>query len=199
MGLRNAGFEVMGVDITNNHEYPFEFIHSDVFQLEPEFFDQFDLIWASPPCQAYSFGTEGIRNRGKEYPDLVAPTRQLLKDTGKPFIIENVAGAPIRKDIVLCGEMFGLRIVRHRHFEIEGFTVLNPLHEKHKEPLGPIAESIIGRNRSYYAQIAGHGGDSYSYSLKDWQQAIGIDWITKKEHLTQAVPPKYSEYIARYI
>ena len=117
-------------------------------------------------------------------------TRQLLLKTNRSFIIENVVGAPLRKDLRLCGQMFGLRIVRHRIFEIEGFTVLEPPHEKHIAP---------NNGRSYYAQIAGHGGNSYSFKLEDWKKAMGIHHINKKEHLTQAVPPAYSEYIAKLV
>lgn len=188
-GLSDAGFEVTGVDITDNHEYPYDFVHSNVFDLDPYWIAQFDLIWASPPCQAYSWGTR--KGRTEKFPDLVDRTRQLLQETGKSFIIENVIGAPITKNLLLCGEMFGLRVLRHRIFEIHGFRVLQPKHEKHKQPLD--------KTHSFYACVSGHGGDGYSFRLEDWQQAIGIDHITKKEHLTQAVPPKYSEYIAGYI
>jgi|SRR5580765_1688639 len=188
-GLHRASFDTVGVDITGNHQYPDRFIQEDVFNLPLDFMKEFDLIWASPPCQFYSYGTRK-HGRYKKYPDLVDRTRQLLKKTGRPFIIENVVGAPLRNDLRLCGEMFGLRIIRHRIFEIEGFTVLQPPHIKHRQPVN---------GKSYYAQIAGHGGESYSFKMEDWKKAIGINHITKKEHLTQAVPPKYSEYIAGYI
>lgn len=178
------------MDITDGHDYPYDFIWSDVFTLKPEFVSGFDLIWASPPCQQYSWSTLCRRNNGKKYPDLVGKTRELLLRTGKPFIIENVVGAPVRNDLRLCGEMFGLRVVRHRIFEIEGFTVFQPPHIEHREQLK--------NGRSYYAQIAGHGGISYSYNIEDWKQSIGVSHISKKEHLTQAVPPAYSKYIAEY-
>ena len=191
-GFISAGHEVTGVDITDNHEYPFDFIHSDVFKLKPEFFEKFDFIHASPPCQQFSWSARQWINKGYEFePDLIDRTRQLLLKTGKLFSIENVVGAPVRKDLVLCGEMFGLRVLRHRIFETHGFTVLQPLHVKHKPP--------IDRNHSYYVNLTGHGGQSYSFKLEDWHNAIGIDWITKKEHLTQAIPPAYTEYIGNYL
>lgn len=183
--------EITGVDITDDHQYPFNFIHSDVFDLSLDFLQQFDFIHASPPCQQYSFATKGIRNKGKKYPDLVAKTRQLLLKIDKPFIIENVIGAPVRKDIMLCGQMFGLRVLRHRIFETHGFTVLQPPHERHRP--------AFCKGYSYYATIAGHGGEGFSYRLEEWQKAIGIDWITNKKHLTQAIPPAYAEYISRFI
>jgi DNA (cytosine-5)-methyltransferase 1 len=181
-GLADAGFEVTGVDITDDHQYPYNFIHSDVFDLPTEFISSFDFIWASPPCQHYTWSA---RRWKKDFPDLVDKTRQLLQNSGKPYIIENVIGAPLRKDIILCGEMFGLRVIRHRIFETN-FTVFQPPHIKHRLP---------SNGRSYYACVAGHGGEGYSFKLEDWQKAMGIDWITNKKHLAQAIPPTYSKYL----
>ena len=211
-GLSEHG-QVTGVDITDNHQYPYDFIHSDVFDLRPDFFEKFDFIWASPPCQHY---IPTNKWRGNKYPDLISKTRELLHKTGKPFVIENVQGAPIRKDLRLCGEMFGLRVIRHRLFEIEGFPIIQPKHEKHKLSVmngtaigcwsGGVKPGFWGnkekqrefvkkRKDSYYACVSGHGGNGFSFKLKDWQDAMGIDWVTKKEHLTQMIPPAYARYI----
>jgi DNA (cytosine-5)-methyltransferase 1 len=184
LSVRN---EVTGVDITDNHQYPFNFIHSDVFDLKPEFFEQFDFIWASPPCQHFTWARR--LNTKHKFPDLIDKTRNLLQNTGKPYIIENVLGAPLRRDLLLCGDMFDLRVRRHRIFE-SNFPIIQPIHNKHKKR--------IDKTHSYYVCASGHGGNGYSFKLKDIQNAMGIDWITKKEHLTQAVPPKYSEYIIKY-
>lgn len=193
-GFHDAGFKCTGIDIKNNHKYPYDFIQKDIFDLDINFMQEFDLIHASPPCQSFTWSSAKHRNKGKTYPDLVADTRKLLQRTGRPYIIENVIGAPVRKDLVLCGVMFGLRVIRHRIFEIKGFTVLQPKHEKHKSG----STNSKGNPQSYYACVAGGGGDGYSYKLIDWQKAMGIDWVTKKEHLTQMIPPKYSEYIGKY-
>jgi hypothetical protein len=83
--------------------------------------------------------------------------------------------------------MFALRVVRHRIFEIHGFRVPQLKHLRHKKPLNS--------NHSYYVNLTGHGGNSYSFKIEDWKKAIGIYHIHKKEHLTQAVPPAYSKYI----
>jgi DNA (cytosine-5)-methyltransferase 1 len=188
MGL-SQHFDVTGVDIKDNHQYPFEFIHSDVFDLKPEFFQKFDFIWASPPCQSFSWSTKRWRNNGYEYEgDMIQRTRDLLLKTGKPFVMENVVGSPLRKDLVLCGEMFGLNVVRHRIFELHGFTILQPPHIKHKPRLD--------KTHSAYCGLFGHGGESYHTKLSDWQKAVNIDWITDKKHLSQVVPPAYSKFIA---
>lgn len=188
----NGRNKVVGVDIEGNHNYPFEFIKADVFALDKDFFDEFDFIWASPPCQQFSIGSKRWLNAGYNLPpDLIQQTRELLIKTGKPFVIENVPNAPLRKDLLLCGEMFdGLRIIRHRIFE-SNIKLVQPAHPGHR----PRPD----RKHSYYCQIAGHGGDSYSYCIADWQKAIGIDWVKDKEHIVEMIPPKYSQYIIRQI
>ena len=197
MGLHRAGFEVVGIDINPQPNYPFEFIQADVLDFD---LDGFDAYWASPPCQAYSFAARRWRNSGKEYPDLIEITREQLLKTGKPFIIENVVGAPVRKDLLLCGTMFGLQTIRHRIFEIHGLIVPRPYHKTHKGTV----------RKGYYVTVAGHGGNDSKHNycklrglegktkLDVWQHAMRIDWMTKEE-LTQAVPPAYSEFIGKYL
>lgn len=165
--------------------------------------EQFDFIHASPPCQAYSYASAKHRNAGKEYSDLVLKTRiilDLIHDVyAIPFVIENVVGAPLRKDLVLCGEMFrethGLNVVRHRLFECS-FPVLQPEHRTHLKPIKREAKDGTGRTvqRSQYCCVAGHGGEGNSFSHADWSTAMGIHWMTKQE-LCQAIPPAYTEYI----
>lgn len=121
MGIKRAGntsatihsCHITGVDIEYQPEYPgndlfncwsFDFIQSDFWHLDPDWLMGFDLIWASPPCQAYSYAGHRWRNAGRKYDDLVNKTRRLLHWSGVPFVIENVVGAPIRKDLTLCAE-----------------------------------------------------------------------------------------------
>jgi len=187
MGLKRAGIgKIVGVDINPQPEYPFEFIKSDIFNLDEDFLKEFDFIWASPPCQKYTFATRKWRNLGKEYPDLVGKTRALLLRVGRPFVIENVYTAPIRRDLMLCGVMFGLSVIKHRWFELHGFEARQPYHIRHQG-------TVRGGE---YVTVAGHGGDGKA-SLIVWQKAMGIDWITDKKMLAEAIPPVYSEYIAR--
>lgn len=67
-----------------------------------------DLIHASPPCQRYSTNTSPAKR--ESHPDLVAPVREALLTSGKPFVIENVPQAPLENPIVLSGCMFGLTV-----------------------------------------------------------------------------------------
>jgi len=208
MGLYNAGFEVEGVDVNPelSRFYPFKITHGDVFDLEEGFFRDFDFIWASPPCQNYSIGTIAFRNAGKEYPDLVDKTRKLLNKTDIPYIIENVPGAPIRKDLMLCGTMFNLGVIRHRWFELHDISIPQPKHEKHKGSAstgeyiicatGVVNPGCFGK-RAEYKKLYGEIWKENN-KMENWKKAMGIDWIDDRKALAEAVPPAYAKYIGEW-
>lgn len=185
MGLHRAGFEVTGVDWTGQPAYPFKLKVERVERLSPDYLREFDLIWASPPCQKWSIVTK-TNGRNDDHPDLIPLTRALLKTAGVPSIIENVPQSPLRADVLLCGSMFGLRLVRHRIFEVSGFTVNQPDHRDHHWKYVTVA-GTPGHSRS--------GPHGYG-RLSEWQEAMGIDWMPSRA-LAQAVPPAYSEYLAK--
>lgn len=174
--------EITGLDIEPQLRYPFNRRTMDLRDLSRAYLEQFDFIWASPPCQRYSYAVHP-KNRDK-YPDLVAITRDLLLSSGRPFVIENVVKAPIRHDLMLCGEMFGLKVFKHRYFEIEGFSVRQPYHAEHEGSV----------KYGDFVTTAGSGCDG-SGRIVDWQEALGIDWERNKKKLAEAVPPAFSEYI----
>lgn len=191
-GLIRCGFEVVGIDSTLHPNYPGEFILADALH-PPVRLETFDLIWASPPCQHYSWATRQYADR---YPDLVRPTRKILDASGVPYVIENVPGAPVRKDLLLCGTMFNLQVIRHRHFEIKGFRVEQPRHPNHS-PFEPY-QCICGANSGTppskgRARLLRLGA---TWRKNDWERALDVDWMTRKE-LAEAIPPAYSEYIGQ--
>jgi C-5 cytosine-specific DNA methylase len=113
LGYQLAGFHVTGVDIAPQPHYCGDaFYQADAMTFP---LDGFDVVTASPPCQAYS--TLGRFSPHVTYPDLYEPTRERLTASGLPWVIENVVGAPYRSGFILCGSMFGLRVRRHRNFE----------------------------------------------------------------------------------
>lgn len=122
-GYHRAGFEVVGVDIEPQPNYPYTFIQSDAIEyLRENNLSEFDAIHASPPCQAYTRAqalSKG-RNNGKYgvHPDFIPQIREILRKIGKPYIIENVAGAPLENPITLYGTQFKyLYTQRKRLFE----------------------------------------------------------------------------------
>lgn len=185
MGYHRAGFELVGVDIKPQKHYPFEFHCSDAFVFLEKHGHEFDVIHASPPCQAYSQSTMGT---GREYPDLLPETRVRLIKTGKPWIIENVPGAPMDAHYEICGCQVGLPLRRKRYFEtsFNGFSMSAPC--KHD---GPVM-SVVGHGTpSWVREKFG-----YNPTIHDYRKAMGIDWMNRGE-LSQAIPPAYTFWIGQ--
>lgn len=187
-GYRRAGFDVTGVDIALMPNNPHTFIQADALEYLAEHGHEYDAIHASPPCQAYSV-TRNI-GHGKEYPDLIGPTREALEATGKPYVIENVVGAPLNTTIMLCGAMFGLKVYRHRLFE-SNVMLFQPPHPKHTEKIGKAGR---GPNANGWMSVSGN-----IVNPDAGRAAMGMDhWMTRNE-LSQSIPPAYTEYIGRQL
>lgn len=187
VGYHRAGFEVVGVDIEPQPRYPFEHYVADAIEFCREHGDEFDAIHASPPCQLYS---NAQKIRGYDHPDLVGPTRDVLMATGKPWVIENVVGAPLIDPIMLCGAMFpGLRVYRHRLFELS-FAIDVPDHPEHTVPLTKMGRKP--KDGEYMHVVGNFSG------VQQAREAMGIDWMVRDE-LREAIPPAYTEYIGKYL
>jgi len=195
-GYAQAGFEVVGVDIEPQPNFPYEFHQADMFDYLSAHWQEFDVIHASPPCQGYS-KTRNIRKgwRRKEHVLLIGALQSALGLTFKPYVIENVPGAPLRNPIFLTGYMFGLKVIRKRMFEIYG----GPAHPDFRLPVPPELDKT-GRcaprgeyDRGQYGliSVAGHNFDPVFAS-----RAMDIYWMTRDE-LAQAVPPAYTKYIGQ--
>jgi DNA (cytosine-5)-methyltransferase 1 len=189
-GYARAGFDVTGVDIAPQPNYPFFFVQMDAIEFVKQFGHRFDVIHASPPCQAHSALGKGTNDNSEDYPDFLADTRAALDLLGKPYVIENVAGAPLNNPITLCGEMFGLRVIRHRLFE-SNLTVEQPTHIKHR---GRVAGWRHGEkfDGPYFAVYGNGGGKG---SLDEWRTAMDMPWAQTKLEIAEAIPPAYTEYI----
>ncbi len=201
MGYHRVGFEVVGVDIEPQPHYPFEFIIGDaihimdsllrgapLFRKEGEYYlSDFAAFHASPPCQAYSMAGQQWRAAGKDYPDLIATTRDLLIPTGKPYVIENVLGSPLINPIKLNGAKFGMRIRRTRLFECSWPIPLLLLPSEGK------SNFKMGRKPTDDGFVTPVGHFS---GVAKAQREMGIDWMGQKD-LAQAIPPAYTEYIGK--
>lgn len=185
-GYKNAGFKVLGIDIKPQPRYCGDwFIQASALDCDYELLALFDLIHASPPCQAYSKASATARKRGKQYPDLIPQTRQLLAAACLPFVMENVESAPVRADICLDGTMFGLGVIRRRIFETN-------IPNMPRYPKPSKIEGSVGAGD--YVTVAGKGGGAGSRLKRDWSEAMGIDWMRKNE-LKEAIPPAFTEWI----
>ena len=184
MGYHRAGFEVVGVDIAPQPRFPFSFVRADALEYLRQHGHEYDLIHASPPCQAYSEATP-LRHR-ERLPRLIAPVRDLLLALGQPYIIENVAGAraELRDPLMLCGTMFGLPVWRHRYFELgNGVDVAQlPPACRHN---GPPVTLHSGSNTR---KVRGNT------TTKQAAEAMGIDWMTLGG-LQESIPPAYTKWL----
>lgn len=170
---------------------------------------------ASPPCNRYSI----TNHNDRDYPDLVAATRELLIETGKPYVIENVLGAPLKDPVELCGCMFdltatdtdGIRLHmwRPRQFE-SNVEIPQPVRGQLRLPRSTIIchntlfhdyEWVGGsyggaRRDKYEAKYVRKGG--YVPSIGVQQRLLGIDWMTQKG-MHQSIPPVYTEYVGKHL
>lgn len=182
-----AGFEVVGVDIDPQPRFPYEFHQGDALKYLLEHHNEFDAFHASPPCQAFTLAQ---RIRGNDHPDYVGATRAAFELIGKPWVIENVPGSPLRDPIVLCGVMFPeLRVYRHRLFESNS-SLVAPLHSDHIHPL-----TKMGRPPRYgeYMHVVGNFS-----GVQQAREAMGAPWMTRDD-LRESIPPVYTEWIGRQL
>lgn len=214
-GYAMAGFEPTGVDIEKQKRYPYEFIQADAMEVlrDRAFLESFDFIHASPPCQCYSV-TKHLSNGN--HPDLVGPVRELLLATGKPYVIENVVGAPLIYPVRLCGSSFGLDLRRHRLFEsnmalvgkacCHGWQTARFAHKNTRpgraERLSSVVQVCGGgnskRSTSLRSVVTGDGHDEAGSGVAEWRRAMEIDWMTRDE-LAQAIPPAYTHFLGKQI
>lgn len=204
-GLQNAGFEVHGVDIEPQSNYCGEqFTQADATTFSSiEWLVQFDLIWASPPCQAHT--SLKVMHNARKHPDLIPSTRNLLLASGRPFIIENVVGAPLMNPVQLCGTMFGLgvqvydgwrQLRRHRLFETS-FLAPPSWCDHSGATIGLYGDHARDRRRK--PGVRDHGID---FPDCDTLQ-LGIDsmqmpWCRNWKEISQAIPPVYAQYLAEW-
>lgn len=210
VGYQRAGFYVIGVDIEPQHGYPGdEFLEMNALNLLHHMILNAGivlrpaLIHASPPCQDGNTATMTNRRRGiaDAHQQFVPETRALLDRIGIPYVIEQPTSSRaglIRRDLALCMDTFKGSlpppwVIKHRTFELSGFTVPQPKHVKH-----------AGRVRGWRhgecfegPYVAGYGKGGGKATAEELRHAMGIDWMTDRFDLCEAIPPAYSEYIGR--
>lgn len=214
-GLQLAGFDVTGVDIAPQPRYCGDrFIQADALR-PPVRLSDFDFIWASPPCQAHTSMRGMWNGRDKRglspHQDLIPETRAMLIASGRPYVIENVPGAPLLTTVMLCGTMFGLgtrngaELQRHRNFETS-FLMLQPECRHTTFAVGVYGKGARDRTQDRRRVITITGSNAQQqivrnqtrnvYTADDAREAMGMPWATMAG-LSQAIPPAYAEYIGR--
>lgn len=185
-GYQLAGFEVVGVDILPQRNYPYEFIQADALSLSDGFLRSFDAIHASPPCQfASTMFNPAKPERRVSHLNLIPAFQRLLKRVGKPFVIENVKGARswLNNPLMLHGSMFGLPLFRDRYFETSFSLLMAPASPRRDFVPVAVNSSSVQKMPSK-AEIA---------------LAMGVQRKITKAELRQGIPPAYTAFIGRHL
>lgn len=186
-GYDDAGARVTGVDKDPQPRYPFAFVQGDAIAYIRAHGAEFDFIHASPPCQHDS---DCQRIQGRTHPDLIAPTRDALNSTGRPWVMENVRGAvaKLQQPVMLCGAMFGLETYRHRFFETGGgFTFHQPHHPAHTVPQAKMGRPVPP---GHYGQYVGNFS-----GVQQARDVMGVPWMNR-DGIRECIPPAYTHHIA---
>lgn len=219
VGYQRAGFHVIGVDIEPQPGYPGdEFFKGGAVtylaalqngMITPGRWERsISLIHASPPCQEANTATMTNRARGivDTYEQFVPRTRALLEQIGIPYVIEQPASSrrgTIRRDLTLCmdtfkGDLEPPWVQKHRSFEFGCWTGRSwprqPKHVKHAGYVYGMRHGVM-RQRDVAPYVAGYGDGGYKATAVELCHAMGIDWMTDRFDLCEAIPPAYTEYI----
>ena len=202
VGYQRAGFDVVGVDIVAHPSCPYPMLVDDALEVlrNRDYCQGFNVIHASPPCQAHTNASNRWRGRGGKadsHPDLVGPTRDLLRALGKVYVIENVVGArgAMRDAVILHGGMFGLGVHRPRLFEVSVPIGSPPGVPAQRESVGVYGVKPDGRR--LFTRTDGTMQRA-AKGLAEGQQAMGIDWMDW-EDLTEAIPPAYTHWLGEQL
>jgi DNA (cytosine-5)-methyltransferase 1 len=185
MGYHRAGFEVVGVDIEPQPDYPFEFIQADAMTFP---LDGFDAVHASPPCQGETSVAALWRDRC--HVRLLAPTLARLAELAVPWVVENVENAAAPPGVFkvrLCGSSFGLRVRRHRWFWSNALLLVPECdHGAQTDVVGVYGHSsgVNGKNK----------GPRQATTVEA-RKVMGMPWAVARRGITNAIPPAYTEWI----
>lgn len=216
MGYHRAGFDVVGVDIKPQPNYPFEFHQADATVFRQDFLlgcwhegiggalpgrlaaclGHFDAVHASPPCHDKSALRHVSGDDGTGW--MLRHTLDMLRATSLPYVVENVEGAGPDMGgnwAVFCGSSFGLCTDSAERGEV--WLRRHRLFTSNVALLTPSCSCRGKRIIGVYGNGDG-GGRGWKGSMRDRRSVMGIDWMTRTE-LSQAIPPAYTEHIGRQL
>ena len=191
-GYVETGWEVVGIDINPQPDYPYEFNQGDAlaYLANRKFLRRFDAIHTSAPCQMHTRAKHLRTAQGGEskYPDLLTPTLALLRAGKIPWVAENVPGAPgMEGAAVECGSAYGLGVRRHRLFLSDDVPLLGS-GCKHKEQ---------GRPWGVYHVMADQvpSGGRTALNLEHGLEVMGVTRRIPWNSLKEGFPPHYTRHI----
>ena len=194
-GYQQAGFHVTGVDIKAQPRYAGDvFIQGDALEYLAAHGHEYDAVHASPPCQDWSqlHRNYGAPKHGSGH--LLPATLHMLRTQARPWVLENVVGAPLPNAFTLCGASFGLGasgldLSRHRQFEVSFPVLVPPCQHRRGHTIGVYGN---GTNSWHREKL----GRNLTYA--EMREAMGIDWM-RRDELTQAIPPAYCKFIGEQL
>ena len=205
-GLKAAGFKVLGVDIEAQPRYPGPFLQHDALTLDERLVRDFDAIWASPPCLRDTAMRHAPGAKGHGHPDLITPTRALLRRVGLPYVIENVETADLVDPVTLCGSMFDLgadvagqryHLKRHRKFETN-WRLPQPACAHARPVIG-----VYGGHARVRAAKAGGRGTVDFPGVADktalMREAMGVERPLTGAEVSQGIPPVYAAWVGQQL
>ena len=195
-GYVAAGFEVEGVDVYPQRFYPYSFMQGDALDvLASDIPDDFDVIHASPPCQAHTRAKHLRKAQGgtSRFDDFLTPTLELLRErwAHKIWIVENVPGAPnMGSAVVMCGSAFGLGVRRHRLFDSNAWIVGSGCnHEAQGRPWGVY----------HVMKDQVPSGGRTALTLEHGLEVMGVNRVIPWDSLKEGFPPAYTKFLGLQI
>ena len=193
-GYAAAGFDVTGVDINPQPNYPHTFIQGDALRMleDQVFLSQFDLIHASPPCQMHTRAKHLRKAQGgtSKHEDFLTPTLALLRRQRVPWVVENVPGAPgMEGAAVECGSSYGLGVRRHRLFLSDSIPLESSVcrHKEQGRPWG--VYHVPGDNIP-------HGGRT-ARDLAHGLEVMGVTRQVRWDELKEGLPPSFTLHVGK--
>lgn len=198
LGYHRAGFDVTGVDLHPQPDYPYRFIRCDALIYLAEYGHRFDAVHASPPCQAHTpLSALQKRDRGG-YLDLIPDTRSMLSTLTVPWVIENVPyrSAGLINPVILCGQMFDTGVIRHRGFETN-WKLRQPAHRPHRRTT---RNSYLPTPGAPLMTVTGRNGHHSRAWVAAAALAMGVEHLSiNLNAVCEAIPPAYTAYIGSYL
>jgi DNA (cytosine-5)-methyltransferase 1 len=204
MGYHRAGFDVVGVDVAEQPNYPFAFVCCDALwalaqllygnTLADLHLGDYDAIHASPPCQfATDYRRTGVPGSAENW---IPATRHLLEQAGVPYVIENVerAASQLRDPVLLCGSQFDLDVKRHRLFECNWPATHHEWPCRHKLWADDRYVGATNRNGRRTVEVG-----VWRIPLAVQLEAMGVTWPMTLEELSEAIPPAYTEFLGEQL